>query len=111
MGKLTYIVLTNPVPGKEAEFEEWYDTVHVADMRRVPGVRSGRRFRLVPEADQAVPCPWRSLAIYEWDVDDVAQARAALARAGAAGETPLSPALSMGDIGHWFFVPVEDEPA
>jgi hypothetical protein len=38
-------VLANAVEGKEAEFNDWYDNVHVPDMLSVPGILTCTRAR------------------------------------------------------------------
>jgi len=49
------------LPEKEAEFNEWYNRVHVPDMLRVPGVISGARYEVV-RGRKTHP---KYLAIYE----------------------------------------------
>ena len=49
-----FLVFTNPVKGKEREFNEWYDTVHVPEVLGIPGVLSAQRFDVgVPAAGPA----------------------------------------------------------
>ncbi len=67
--KYLQIVLTSPVPGAEDEFNEWYDTIHVPEVLRMPGFLSGRRFRLVDPDPADSP---RYLAVYEIESDDIA---------------------------------------
>jgi hypothetical protein len=40
------IALTNPLPGKEAEFNDWYTNVHLKEVVAVDGFICGRRFKL-----------------------------------------------------------------
>ena len=50
-----FLALTNPSPGREAEFNAWYDTYHLKEVIRYgTGMRGGRRFRL---ADTQRPGP------------------------------------------------------
>jgi hypothetical protein len=49
MAKYTFVVMTNPTAGKEAEFNEWYNTHHipdVLDVLKVPGFVCAQRFRI-----------------------------------------------------------------
>src|SRR5690606_19186746 len=49
-----YVVLSNPVPGRDQEYNDWYSNRHLADVVAVPGFVSAQRFRLVdPEAEDA----------------------------------------------------------
>lgn len=64
MAEYQMIVLTNPVEGRDAEFNDWYDKVHLRDVGAVPGVTGARRFQAVP------PGEWKYAAIYQLDCDD-----------------------------------------
>jgi hypothetical protein len=64
MAEHEMIVLTNPVAGRDAEFNHWYDDVHLRDVMAVPGVISARRFQAV------LPGDWKYAAIYRLDCDD-----------------------------------------
>lgn len=43
----TVIFYTSPVDGREDEYNAWYDTVHLPEFSALPGVISGRRFKVV----------------------------------------------------------------
>jgi hypothetical protein len=67
---LLWLVFTKSVVGREAEFDTWYDEVHLPDVVDVPGVRAAQRFTLGPERrDQSVEPEFRHLAVYEIDGD------------------------------------------
>ena len=42
-----WIVQTAPVEGREDEYNDWYDHVHLADVAAIPGVESARRFEVL----------------------------------------------------------------
>ena len=42
----TMIAYTNPVEGREDEYNKWYDEVHLPEFSALPGVVSGRRFKV-----------------------------------------------------------------
>jgi hypothetical protein len=44
LARYKLIALSNAKDGREAEFNDWYDKVHLPDMLKVPGVISGERF-------------------------------------------------------------------
>jgi hypothetical protein len=50
MNQSILLVLTNPVPGREAEFNDWYDNRHVPEVLAVPGFVSCTRFVRSTEA-------------------------------------------------------------
>ncbi|HLU55893.1 MAG TPA: hypothetical protein VKZ81_10575 [Pseudonocardia sp.] len=73
--------------GALAEFNRWYDTVHLPQIVSAPGMRRAWRLQLCPEPGRPGhlgPPGRRFLAIYETDgPDDFAEAREARLRAGA----------------------------
>jgi hypothetical protein len=108
VARFFFVVFTNPVEGREDEFQQWYDHTHIADVRRVEGVTSGLRLRPAAAMDDATPCPWQSMAMYEIEAPTAQAARDAMGRAAEAGAMPLSPALELTDIRAWFFEPVAE---
>lgn len=71
-----FLVFSNPVAGREAEFNAWYDAVHVPDVLAVPGVVAARRYEVVPMetpelegAPSPEPPAHGYLAVYELDRD------------------------------------------
>ena len=60
--KSVLVVFSNPTEGREDEYNEWYDTVHIPEVAAVPGVTSAARFAIDdPTASH------RYLALYELD--------------------------------------------
>lgn len=46
----TYILIrSNPLPGKEAEYNAWYDNVHLPEMLQIEGVKAYQRFALAKD--------------------------------------------------------------
>lgn len=98
-----YVVRSNPVPGREDEYNDWYTRRHLPEILTIPGFASAQRFVLSPPAGGgAEPPPSHSyLAIYEITADP-SVAFAALARARTAGAISSSPALAAGFEAHLF---------
>jgi hypothetical protein len=68
-----YLALTNPVAGREAEFNEWYDTHHLPEIvEHTPGFTAGRRFERAGSQRAGQAPPWRYLALYGVDAEDIA---------------------------------------
>ncbi len=44
--KHVLVVMSNPAPGKEQEYNDWYTNVHLGDVLKVPGIVSAQRFKL-----------------------------------------------------------------
>jgi hypothetical protein len=91
---LLWLVFTRPVAGREAEYDKWYDDVHLPDVVSVPGVRTAQRFTLGPERRDASAEPeFRHLAVYEIDSDQPDEVFAEITRRIEAGEMLLADAL------------------
>jgi hypothetical protein len=59
-------------PDREAEFDEWFDKVHLPEVCGTPGIVSARRFHVSkvqrPALKGELP---KNLAMYEFETDDV----------------------------------------
>ena len=64
--KSALVVMTNAVAGKDGEFNDWYDKVHILEMLKVPAFAAAQRFTAVPWMGGDLPrntgwtagCPW-----------------------------------------------------
>ncbi|GHB73376.1 hypothetical protein GCM10010377_74770 [Streptomyces viridiviolaceus] len=102
MPKYTYVVLTNPVDGKEDEFNDWYTNTHVHDALKVPGFVAAQRFKLADAQRAESPYPWRYLAIYELETDDLQKSVDALAERFNTPAMVISEALHPERLGLLF---------
>jgi hypothetical protein len=77
------VVRTDIAPEHETAFNEWYDEVHLPEIVGVPGVRSGRRYRIV-EGDEVFPGEGvpAYLAVYELEDTAAVHHEAFAARRG-----------------------------
>ena len=108
MAKYTFVVLTNPTSGKEAEYNKWYNEQHIPDVLNVPGFVAAQRFRLA-DAQMGDTNPHRYLALYEIETDDLAGALKELkARAGTA-DMVISDAIDLKGVGAHIFTPVAEK--
>ncbi|WP_051163595.1 hypothetical protein [Nocardia brevicatena] len=74
------LVHSSPRDGRDAEYNTWYDMVHLPDVLQVDGFVAARRFVAVPSIHGETPeLPY--LAVYEIDTDDLPAALAALSAA------------------------------
>jgi hypothetical protein len=71
--RLFYMVYSNPLEGREDEFNEWYDTVHLPEVLAVPGMISAQRAKLketkVGHEGGMAPEFHRFCVVYEMDGD------------------------------------------
>ncbi|MCD0449124.1 hypothetical protein LO762_07965 [Actinocorallia sp. API 0066] len=107
MGQYTYIVLTNPVEGREDEYNDWYDNTHLHDALRIPGFVAAQRFELADAQRAEPPHPWKYLAIYELEIDDPQKTVDALAAAYNTPDMIISEALSQVRLG-WIYQPITE---
>jgi hypothetical protein len=81
MARHILVVHTSPVEGREIEYNQWYDNVHIPDVLTVESVVSARRFKAQPSVHDELPdLPY--LAIYEIESESLSQAMETL-REGA----------------------------
>lgn len=68
-----FFALTNPVEGREIEFDEWYEQRHLAEVLSIPGFVTAQRYRLSPKQRPGDAPPWEFLALYEYagDIDRI----------------------------------------
>ncbi len=109
MAKYTFIVLTNPTAGKEAEFNEWYNGHHIPDVLNVPGFVCAQRFRLADiqmggEHSKA----FKYLALYEIDTEDLAGTLKEMRARGGTAEMVLSDAIDK-KVGTFIFTPIAEK--
>ncbi len=109
MAKHLLIVVTNPVPGREEEFNHWYSGRHLDDVLRIPGFVAAQRFKLTMDGAQSLPGPY--LAIYEMETNDPEATFAELAKAAESGQMLLSPALDTTNIVSSIFTPITERKA
>lgn len=84
-----FVVFTKPVPGKEAEYNHWYDTRHVPDVISVPGVNAAQRFVAEVNGEK------QYLAIYDVRTDDAQALMADLSDRARTGRMQMSDALDL----------------
>lgn len=91
MPRYKMIALTNPIEGKDAEFNEWYQGTHLPQVCALPGVIGAQRYkRAAPLQD---PFDRQYLAIYDIETDDIRETLGAFGAASAAGKlTPTDAA-------------------
>ncbi len=101
-----YMVFSNPVDGRDDEFNAWYDTVHVHDVLAVPGMVSAQRYDLrdTEMSRLAGGGPHRYCVVYEMDGDPdvvMAEVRARV----ASGEMVMHDALDLQSVRMSFWSP------
>ena len=110
MAKYTFVVLTNPVAGKEDEYNRWYNENHIPDVLNVPGFVSGHRLRLADEQFGGESSrTHKYLALYEIETDDIAATLKELRARGGTAEIVPSDAIDMKNVRTYIFSPVAEK--
>jgi hypothetical protein len=98
MARFSFVVYSNPVEGREQEYNDWYSNQHLSDLLATPGVISARRFKLSGTQIGEVAQTYQYLAIYDIEADDVATfIQEMMARTGTSAmaiSTAMSPNVS-----------------
>ena len=111
------VVMSNVVPGREDEFNDWYTNEHIIDVvEKLPGFVSAQRYELSPvQIEQKI---FRYMAIYHIPADQLEEAqhsvlyqRAERQRALAEGRRPMLTVSETFSEPHfnWFFSPMTGE--
>lgn len=105
----TYLVFSNPAAGMEAEFNEWYDTVHLPEVLATPGMRSAQRYALHETEithHSELPKPAHGyLLVYEID-GDVDAVMTKIQDAAMSGALRMSDALDLESVSMSFWRPL-----
>ncbi len=65
MAKYVMFVMTNCAPGTDAEFNDWYDRIHLPDVLKVPGIVAAQRYKLTDEQRRQTRPDYGYMAAYE----------------------------------------------
>ena len=88
-------VLSNPLPGREDEYNRWYSEQHLNDVLKVPGFLSAQRFELALDDPLST---WRYMALYEFESEDPMQSLEALKARAGGPDMVISEAM---DLSHY----------
>jgi uncharacterized protein DUF4286 len=109
MAKYTFVVMSNPTtPGQEAEFNEWYNKVHIPDVLNVPGFVAAQRFKLADTQFAAGKPAHRYLALYEIETEDIKGSFNELQKRVGTADMFMSPAIDMKGLMAATFTPVAE---
>jgi hypothetical protein len=92
--KHLFLVFTRPTPGREAEYNDWYDNEHLDDVLRVPGVTGAQRYSVAPMFTTP-ELVHGYLAIYEIEAEDPQTALEAISGAANTDAMHISDALDV----------------
>jgi hypothetical protein len=102
MAKYTFVVLTNSVDAKDDTFNEWYTNTHLGDVLAVPGFVSAQRFKLADAQRAKPPHPFRYLALYEIETNDLQKTLDELGKRSGTQAMVLTDTMATGTQAHVF---------
>jgi hypothetical protein len=94
MTKLRLVALTTPLPGREADYHEWYQNVHLPELVNLFQMEGAQRFELVAKLMGQDENQY--LAIYELEADDPMSVLAKFGEAAQSGSLTQSDAQDFG---------------
>jgi hypothetical protein len=94
-------VLTNPVPGKEAEYNEWYNKQHIPD--------GAQRFRLADTQMGDDKKTHKYLALYEIETNDLAATFKEMAARRGTPDIVMSDSIDLKGANAAVFEPVAEK--
>ncbi|MGB1882952.1 MAG: hypothetical protein ACPHUF_03525 [Gammaproteobacteria bacterium] len=97
--KHVVVVLTEPVDGRDDEYNEYYENLHLDEVLQTTGWDNAQRFRLVDQ--QGIECPHPYLAFYETEAEDSAEILKRLN--DTRKDRVQSEALNYATAGLWIF--------
>ena len=106
MTKHTLVVLTNANEGADDAFNDWYTNTHIGDILTLEGFTAAQRFKLSEIQLGEGDLPYRYLALYEIEADDLASARTALLE--GAPQMEISDAFDQAGAAAWLFSPITE---
>lgn len=107
MEQFKLIVFTDPVPGKEEEYNDWYNNVHLQDVVAVPGVVAARRFKMKSVVGGEMKN--RYLAIYDMETDDPEKVMEIIGHRVGSGGMAVTDTLGAANINVAIFEPCSEE--
>jgi hypothetical protein len=69
MQRYKMVVMSHPVKGREDDYNDWYQNVHLGELVALPGFKSARRFRLARSLVEGETYPY--LAVYDIETNDI----------------------------------------
>ena len=100
--RYVYLVMADPLPGREADFNDGYQNMHMGDLVQLPGWTGAQRFRLVPDVTPRNIKPlYRRGNLIIWDQEgtDVGKLQSDALAAIAGGKSRRIPGFDYSDGG------------
>jgi hypothetical protein len=102
LNRYVYLVMSDPLPGREFDFNDGYQNMHMGDLVQLPGWTGAQRFRLVPDVmPRNIQPLYRRGNLIIWDQEgiDLDKLRSDANAAIAGGKSRLIPGFDYGPDG------------
>ena len=110
MAKFIMTVRSNPVPGREAEYNEWYDRFHVPELVMTPTFVAGQRYRLADVKPFDYPGyqkpEYSYMVVYEIETDNLQKTKEILWSPENIGRIQKSTAFDSSKVDCQLYTPV-----
>ena len=110
MGNYTLVVFTNPVEGREDDYNDWYDNQHLGDVIAAAGFDRAERLRLTDIGTPSVT-QHRYLALYQVETDDPESVFKGLIAAAGTDAMPMSDAIDLSSASMGLFETISQRHA
>src|SRR5215470_8815409 len=99
--RYAYLVMSDPLPGREFDFNDGYQNMHMGDLVQLPDWTGAQRFRLVPVTPRETKPLYRrgNLIIWDQEGDDLAKIQSESRNAIAGGKSRLIPGFDYSPDG------------
>ncbi len=99
--RYVYLVMSDPLPGREADYNDGYQNMHMGDLVQLPGWTGAQRFRLVGVTPRNTQPLYRRGNLIIWDQEgaDLDKLRSDANAAIAGGKSRLIPGFDYGPDG------------
>jgi hypothetical protein len=101
LSRYAYLVMADPLPGREFDFNDGYQNMHMGDLVQLPGWTGAQRFRLVPVTPRTTQPLYRrgNLIIWDQEGDDLGKIQSESRAAIAGGKSRLIPGFDYSPDG------------
>ena len=99
--RYVYLVMSDPLPGREFDFNDGYQNMHMGDLVQLPGWTGAQRFRLADVKPRNTQPLYRrgNLIIWDQEGDDLAKLQSESRAAIAGGKSRLIPGFDYSPDG------------
>jgi hypothetical protein len=103
------IVLSNPSPDSEQQYNDWYDHQHVPDVLRVPGFKAAQRLKLIGHSPSNPELPHYAVN-FEFDSADLEATIAEVKRRLKSGVTRSSSSFDVASSINRYYEITQGQP-